>query len=94
MRVGLSLYKIHEVIKNIEIDKWRKERTSWETNSYRDVETIIQRVDERLQDVYIIMNVIERNRRKQINLLCVENESCTMMKLDTIVTFKMQITKI
>lgn len=48
MRVRLSLYKIHEVIKNIEIDKWRKERASWETNSYRDVETITQRVDEKL----------------------------------------------
>lgn len=94
MRVGLSLYKIHEVIKNIEIDKWRKERASWETNSYRDVETIIQRVDERLQEVQIMMNVIERNRREQSNLLCVENKSCTMMKLDTIVEFKMQITKI
>lgn len=46
MRV--ELYKNHEVIKNIEIDKWRKERTNWETNSYRDVETIIQRIDERL----------------------------------------------
>lgn len=48
MRVGLSLYKIHEVIKNKEIDKWRKERTNWETNSYRDVEAVIQRVDKRL----------------------------------------------
>lgn len=94
MRVGLSLYKIHEVIKNKEIDKWRKERTNWETNSYRDVEAVIQRVDKRLQDVQIIMDVIERNRREQSNLLCVENESCTMMKFNTIVEFKMQIAKI
>lgn len=94
MRVGLSLYKIHEVIKNKEIDKWRKERTNWETNSYRDVEAVIQRVDKRLQDVQIIMDVIERNRREQSNLLCVGNESCTMMKFNTIVEFKMQIAKI